>query len=853
MKSNRLGATILAVGTFVFLRSYTSGPSTGYTGAPNESTCTSCHSGSAISSGTQWNRIRLKTNFTGGGYIPDSTYTFTLSHVESGISTFGFQLTVLDSQYKAAGTFNNTNNRTQTSSGSVGGNTRYYVNHTNTGSSRVATDSTAWSFQWKAPSKNLGSLTLYVSVNAANSNGGSSGDRIYTKTFSLSPSSALPVVSAKLSDTVACSAGFKMSGKASNNASSYLWEQVLSSTSTKSLSTLQNPTLQLAAGTYTLRFTARNSKGPSYPYDTKITVNASPNKPSTSPKGNQEICEGSQLRLSTLKVNLSGYSQQWLPGGQTATLIYVKDTGTYYHEVTSDKGCKTLSDPVQLSINSLPLVQAQWVDSPAVFCQGQMAGIRVQLALGDSLSIDGSVGPFSTDSLRWVTIGSGSQTFNLYSKSAKGCLSKAFALSAQGADTAKAAELIRIDSSLTDLTFTWNHRPEINEWFISQDSGKTWFSNSSDTSFTWAIGQGNTTVLLAIKGRDAGPCRVSQVAFFPGTTKTCKDLPYTWSWTQKPICVGDSAKLELIGLPNQYSAFWNGQPQGRQREWAIRIDQPKWSATLSVLDSQQLICGTSDRRIDLSLSSLDPNSLSLDMKDSSRSCTSELLVQYSTLSDSVRYIWAVFGPQTYSLSLGQNQSVLLAHQSSSSLWLEAENSQGCRTQSERLTLLYPTKPEARATWVFQNDSLQFTALQMAEKHQWYMGTTVGNWRDSSQSPEPIIAITDWPGEEVAFSHRVSNDGLGCASQWDSIAPIPVNRMSRVSFQTPLLSPNPVIVGHALNISNDWAAIKWTNIMGQTIEPNTSDARIAPLQPGTYYLTLNKRDQSIVLPVIVLEP
>ena len=853
MKSNRLGATLLAVGTFVFLRSYTSGPSTGYTGAPSESTCTSCHSGSAISSGTQWNRIRLKTNFTGGGYIPDSTYTFTLSHVESGISTFGFQLTVLDSQYKAAGTFNNTNNRTQTSSGSVGGNTRYYVNHTNTGSSRVATDSTAWTFQWKAPSKNLGGLTLYVSVNAANSNGGSSGDRIYTKTFSLSPSSALPVVSAKLNDTVACSAGFKMAGTASNQATSYLWEQVLSATSTKTLSTQQNPSLQLAAGTYTLRFTARNAKGPSLPFDTKITVNPSPNKPSTSPKGNQEICEGSQLRLSTLKVNTSGYTQKWLPGGQTATLIYVSDSGTYYHEVTSDMGCKTLSDPVRLSINPLPVAQAQWLDSPAVFCQGQSAEIRVQLELGDSILISGGNGTFSTDSILWAPINTGNNAVNLVAKSTKGCLSKTLVLKAQGVDTVKSAVLAGIDSSLTELTFRWMKSPEISEWFISQDSGKTWISNSSDTSFTWTLGQGNKTVLLGIKGRDYGPCIWNQSTFVQGTTQSCKPIPYSWSWLKKPICVGDSAHLALNDLPTSYSVLWDGNPEGQQSEWRFAVQQQKWSVKISVLDSQQLICGSSDRRIELSLSSLDSKSLSLDMLDSSRSCTNELLVQYSTLTDSVSTVWAVFGSQTYSLKLGQNQSAVLSHQSSPLLWLEATNAQGCKAQSKPISLLYPQKPNAQATWTFQNDSIQFFALDPAQNHLWYMGLTAGNWMDSSQNAQPTWSIKDWPGEKVAFSHRASNDGFGCATQWDSVALLPVNRMKRAFIQTPVLSPNPVVAGQALNIPKGWSATTWTNAMGQSIESVSNNAQIAPLTPGIYYLTLNKRDHSVILPVIVLEP
>jgi hypothetical protein len=309
----------------------------------------------------------------------------------------------------------------------------------------------------------------------------------------------------------------------------------------------------------------------------------------------------------------------------------------------------------------------------------------------------------------------------------------------------------------------------------------------------------------------------------------------------------------LSGLPNRYSVFWNGKPQGIQREWNFKVEQSKWSATLSVLDSQQLICGSSDRHIELYLSSLDSNSLSLDMQDSSRSCTSELQVQYSTLSDSVSKVWAVFGSQTYSLDLGENQSALLAHQSSPFLWLEAENALGCRTQSARITLLYPTSPNARATWTFQNDSIQFFALESAQKHHWYMGLAAGNWTDSSQSSDPILSIQDWPGEEIAFLHRASNDGFGCVSQWDSVALLPVNRMRRAFIQTPVLSPNPVVPGQALNIPKGWSATTWTNAMGQSIESVSNNAQIAPLTPGIYYLTLNKRDHSVILPVIVLEP
>ena len=109
-----------------------SGASSPKTGAPNENSCNSCHSGSSlVTSGTQHARIKLKGSFTGSGYIPDSTYTLTLTYAETGKSTFGFQMTAL-ANGKAAGTFT-ASTRTGTFSSSVNGATRYYVEHNSTG------------------------------------------------------------------------------------------------------------------------------------------------------------------------------------------------------------------------------------------------------------------------------------------------------------------------------------------------------------------------------------------------------------------------------------------------------------------------------------------------------------------------------------------------------------------------------------------------------------------------------------------------------------------------------------------------------------------------------------------------
>jgi hypothetical protein len=108
----------------------------------------------------------------------------------------------------------------------VGGKTRYYIGQTTTGSARVATDSTAWTFKWKAPSTNVGKVKFFTTVNATNNNGSDNGDYIYKKDFTITPSTLLSVASAKIADPVTCSNGTKFSGSATNNPTAYLWEEV---------------------------------------------------------------------------------------------------------------------------------------------------------------------------------------------------------------------------------------------------------------------------------------------------------------------------------------------------------------------------------------------------------------------------------------------------------------------------------------------------------------------------------------------------------------------------------------------------------------------------------------------------
>jgi hypothetical protein len=158
----------------------------GKTGSPTDGVnCTQCHSGTATAV-ANW----ITTDIPELGYILGETYTITATVEENGISRFGFELTAEDTDGNKVGDFSITDGGTQLANG---GNA---VTHNSGGTN--GTNSKTWTMEWTAPSSDLGVITFYAAFNAANNNGGTSGDNIYTSTFSVDESSigvndALPI------------------------------------------------------------------------------------------------------------------------------------------------------------------------------------------------------------------------------------------------------------------------------------------------------------------------------------------------------------------------------------------------------------------------------------------------------------------------------------------------------------------------------------------------------------------------------------------------------------------------------------------------------------------------------------
>ncbi|MFQ6120174.1 MAG: choice-of-anchor V domain-containing protein [Methanosarcinales archaeon] len=143
---------------------YSSGPPDGKTGAPGEGVCTECHSNFELNSGDGV----LQINDVPDTYTPGQTYTITVSLRDPEQSRWGFELKATSGEITVTDDIN-----TQKSGD--------YIKHTSTGTRAGTADGPVnWSFDWTAPSNVTEDVIFYVAGNAANNNGATSGDYIYT-------------------------------------------------------------------------------------------------------------------------------------------------------------------------------------------------------------------------------------------------------------------------------------------------------------------------------------------------------------------------------------------------------------------------------------------------------------------------------------------------------------------------------------------------------------------------------------------------------------------------------------------------------------------------------------------------
>jgi hypothetical protein len=178
------GGLIVAAMTTIQAVENHSQPPAASTGAPGEGTCRNCHAGNPLNGGSGGIVVTLHdaAGNSLSGYLPGQTHTVSLTVNHPNFTRFGFQTTVLDANNAAAGNFPNLgSNYSLLVSGG-----RQYLGHRSTNTSTPLPGEKTWVFQWEAPATDVGPVTFYAAANAANADGGTLGDFIYTATATFS-------------------------------------------------------------------------------------------------------------------------------------------------------------------------------------------------------------------------------------------------------------------------------------------------------------------------------------------------------------------------------------------------------------------------------------------------------------------------------------------------------------------------------------------------------------------------------------------------------------------------------------------------------------------------------------------
>jgi len=161
------------------VRAFSSVPPLGNTGAPGETTCTSCHFIGAPGGGS------VSISGLPATYSPNQEITLTVTVSQPNRQRYGFQLTALNDSNNRAGDLLTNDNRTLVQT--VG---RQYISHSSS-VDPTGPGQGSWTIKWKAPAQSVGRVTFYVAGNAANGDFSQLGDTIYSSSQSIQPGSTL--------------------------------------------------------------------------------------------------------------------------------------------------------------------------------------------------------------------------------------------------------------------------------------------------------------------------------------------------------------------------------------------------------------------------------------------------------------------------------------------------------------------------------------------------------------------------------------------------------------------------------------------------------------------------------------
>ena len=156
----------------------------GYTNSVGEGNCTSCHSPTAVNSGT--GKVEIKHDIPTEGYTPGNTYAISVVVSKTGFNLFGFDFQALNTSNSSIGALAVTDSK----STQIINSGRANMTHVRNGG--ASSNSKSFNFNWTAPAKGTGTVKFYSSGLCANANNSTSGDYTHTTSVSISEISNSP-------------------------------------------------------------------------------------------------------------------------------------------------------------------------------------------------------------------------------------------------------------------------------------------------------------------------------------------------------------------------------------------------------------------------------------------------------------------------------------------------------------------------------------------------------------------------------------------------------------------------------------------------------------------------------------
>ena len=164
--------------------SSSNGVSYPYTGYGGQSCALSgCHAGFALNSSSGSFSVSLLDNgIPVTSYNPGRTYQVSVKLTFQGALRIGMASEVLNSSHIGVGTLSTAGSSNMQKFTFI--TNRPYITHTYAGCNSMQNTGT-YVYNWTAPVKGTGTLTIYTSGNAANGNGNEGGDHIYTNSLAI--------------------------------------------------------------------------------------------------------------------------------------------------------------------------------------------------------------------------------------------------------------------------------------------------------------------------------------------------------------------------------------------------------------------------------------------------------------------------------------------------------------------------------------------------------------------------------------------------------------------------------------------------------------------------------------------